>query len=112
MNRVEQLVEEHREALAEEARRAVAEHPAVDFVGVIMDADAPEAAAFFAAVEQQTGQPMRAEGVKGVFPRTMAVEMLKASTPRALEWLESSGPDRLPILVMLKGGNQMTVIPI
>jgi L-alanine-DL-glutamate epimerase-like enolase superfamily enzyme len=112
MNRVEQLVEEHGPALAEDVRATLANDADRKVVGVISEDDAPEAPAFAAAIAQMGGRGKFAGGAWCVVTRTSAVDMLKAIAPPALEWLEDSTSAQLPIVVVLKDGTQLATIPL
>lgn len=71
---------------ADEPRPRDAMAPGVKAVGLIVETGAPEAAAFLDALAAQTGQTASPQGFLGLVPRKVAVGLLKANTPRALEW--------------------------
>src|SRR5262245_34926930 len=64
------LIDQHRSTLATEAARIAKEHPRARIVGVIVEADAPEAAAFLRLLAPDA-QPVN--GFVGVVPRHLAV---------------------------------------
>lgn len=67
-----ELLEEHRQALAADARELHQTHPMLQVVGLILEADASEATAMRAALEQATGQNFQGRGFLGVAPRSFA----------------------------------------
>lgn len=97
-------IEQHRATLAAEAARIAREHPAARLVGLVIEADAPEAAAFLRMLAP--GTPTVGSFV-GIVPRKMAVELLSSNAPQGLDWLEDDpvgSKRKLPILVVTKTG--------
>ena len=103
-----ELLEEHRAALLADALELLREHPDLEVVGLILDADASEAAAFRSAIEQATGQTFAGRGFLGVAPRQFVIQILRANAPATLDWLPAStmpGGDRaLPLVASTKQG--------
>ncbi len=103
-----EMLEQHREALAADAAEFAREHPGVATVGLILDADASEAAPIRAALEASAGQSFAGKGFLGVVPREFVLHILRANHPATLDWLEQSGGEgrerRLPLVAVTKGG--------
>ncbi len=95
------LLEEHKNALAKEAREMLAENPEAHPVGLIMTPDASEAQAFAKALKAGTGQDLRGRGFVGLVPREMALSILRSNAPASLDWLEPKtvgSTRRLPLV--------------
>src|SRR4029450_8629177 len=60
-----ELLQEHREALVADALELLREHPGLEVVGLVLDADASEASAMRRAFEQATGQNFAGRGFIG-----------------------------------------------
>ena len=106
-----ELLEEHREKLAADAAELARERPDLEPVGLIMDADASEAAEMRATLEKATGQ--RIGGFLGVVPRQMVLDILRANAPATLDHLEpvSSGRHRkLPLVAITKNGYRLGAV--
>ena len=101
-----ELLEAHREQLAQEAAEVVRDHPRAKPVGVIMDADAPEAVELRRVLMEQTQQQVA--GFVGLMPRRVVLDILRANHPAVLDWLEDSGGDgpmrTLPLVAITKNG--------
>jgi hypothetical protein len=67
---------------------------------------------FRQAIEAQSGEPFTGAGFVGLVPREVAVQILRASTPAALEWLapDEPGDTKLPVAVMMTAGTRMGVV--
>jgi hypothetical protein len=97
------LIDQHRATLAAEATQIAKEHPGARMVGLILEADSPEAGEFRRVLEL----PDSIGCFVGVIPRKMALDILGQSAPAGLDWVadDSGGPIRkLPILLSAKTG--------
>lgn len=103
-----EMLQQHRDTLAADAAEFAREHPEIPTVGLILDADASEAAPIRAALEASTGQRFGGRGFLGVVPREFMLHILRANHPATLDWLEPSGGDGpqrcLPLVAVTKGG--------
>ena len=102
-----EMLEEHRAALAADAAELLREHPALELVGLIMEAEASEAVAFREAFERATGQSFTGKGFLGVVPRELVLRILRANAPATLDWLPPSreGPPRtIPLVAVTRRG--------
>lgn len=99
-----ELLEEHRAALVADALELLREHPELEVVGLILDADASEASAMRQALERATGQNFAGRGFIGVAPRQFVLQILRANAPASLDWLPASGARVLPLVAVTKGG--------
>jgi len=94
-------------ALKDDARELVAEHPEMQPVGLVFAPDASEAVSMRDAIERATGQSLAGRGFFGVVPREFALAILRANAPATLDWLEppTTGPERkLSIVIATKNG--------
>lgn len=103
-----EMLEQHREVLAADAAEIAREHPDLPTVGLILDADASEAAPLRTALESATGQSFAGKGFVGVVPRQLVLDILRANHPATLDWLEQSGGEgldrQLPLVAVTKSG--------
>lgn len=108
------MLEQHREALAADATEFARAHPQIPTVGLILDADASEAAPLRAALESATGQSFAGKGFLGVVPRELVLHILRANHPATLDWLQESGGDgqrrRLPLVAVTRGGVRLGIV--
>lgn len=110
-----EMLEQHREVLAADAAEIAREHPDLPTVGLILHADASEAASLRAALESASGQSFAGKGFVGVVPRQLVLDILRANHPATLDWLEQSGGDgperKLPLVAVTKGGIRLGCVP-
>lgn len=110
-----ELLEEHRLALAADARELLQANPGLQVVGLILDADASEATAMRATLEQATGQNFQGRGFLGVAPRDFVLHMLRANAPATLDWLPASTSagdvQQLPLVAITKHGVRFGIVP-
>jgi hypothetical protein len=102
-----EILAEHRAALVADALDLRRDHPDLEVVGLILDADASEASAMWKAIEQATGQSFPRKGFLGVAPRQFILQLLRANAPATLEWLppsSSGGAHVLPLVAVTKSG--------
>ena len=110
-----ELLTEHRDALLADAQELWQAHPELEVVGMILDADAGEAAGMREALERATGQQFAGRGFLGVAPRQFAVQLLRANAPASLEWLPPSvaeGRKLLPLVAVTKGGVRFAAVAV
>jgi hypothetical protein len=110
-----ELLAEHRTALASDAAELARERPEMQTVGLILHADASEAAAFRAALESASGQSFAGKGFLGVVPRELVLQILRTNHPATLDWLENSGGDvgatrKLPLVAVTKSGVRLACV--
>lgn len=109
-----ELLGEHKDALLAQAQQILQAHPQIEIVGLILDADASEAAAIRTAIEQATEQSHAGRGFLIVVPREVVVQILRANAPAALEWLPPSHGDSghmLPLAAFTRGGVRFGAVP-
>jgi len=110
-----EMLEQHREVLAADAAEIAREHPDLPTVGLILHADASEAAPLRAALESASGQSFAGRGFVGVVPRQLVLEILRANHPATLDWLEQSGGEgttrQLPLVAVTEGGVRLGRVP-
>ncbi len=110
-----ELLEEHRQALAADACELLQTNPMLQVVGLILEADASEATAMRAALEQATGQNFQGRGFLGVAPRDFVLHILRANAPATLDWLPAStsaaGELQLPLVAITKHGVRFGIVP-
>jgi len=96
------LIDQHRATLAAEAARIAKEHPGARMVGLILEADAPEAVEFRRALKL----PNDVAGFVGVVPRKMALAILGQHAPAELDVEDDATGSmrKLPILLAAKTG--------
>ena len=99
-----EMLEQHRAMLAADAADIARQHPTMQTVGLILDADASEAAPIRQALETASGQSFAGKGFVGVVPRQLVLDILRANHPSALDWLETSGGEgqarQLPLVAL------------
>lgn len=106
-----ELLEEHREALAKEARDLASRGVEADPVGLILEAGASEARAFLDALEKAAGRKLDVPGFLGLVPRRFAVEILRANCQAALDHLPNGELGKtLPVLIATTGGYRFGTI--
>jgi hypothetical protein len=98
------------ETLVRDAQEILSRSPDAELAGMILDANAPEAAPLCSAIEEVTGQRIRS-GFYGVVPRLMIEQLVRHNAPQLFElWSEGdaapNGP-HLPVLIATGGGFQM-----
>jgi hypothetical protein len=94
-------------------QEVIGEHPDFDIVGLILEANAPEAGAFRQAMEQATGQSLAGRGLRAIVPRQLVLEIIRANAPVMLEWLPDQGADQqrvLPLVAITKHGMRFGAI--
>jgi hypothetical protein len=110
-----EMLEQHRELLAKDAAEIARDRPDLPTVGLLLHAEASEAAPIRAALEASAGRSFAGKGFVGVVPRQLVLDILRANHPAALDWLEQSGGDglerKLPLLAVTKGGVRLGCVP-
>src|SRR5262245_15833064 len=97
-----ELLVEHQSILVSEALRFRRTHPEMEVVGLAVDAEAREAVVIQKAIERVSGKNVRGRGgFLGVVPRLVVVHLLRATTPRFLEWLPASTSGRTRVLTLV-----------
>ncbi|MCC6784058.1 MAG: hypothetical protein IT457_14530 [Planctomycetes bacterium] len=110
-----ELFEQHKAALLADAREFLDGHPEFQLVGLILENGVPEAAPLIEAIETGAGQKLSGQGLLGVFPRALLVEVLRRSSPALLEWLpapETPPVRHLAIAAFTKQGVQIGSFPL
>lgn len=113
--RAYELFEQHKAALLDDARQLLGEHPDLEVVGLILEANAPEARSIREVIEQASGQEFKGRGFIGLAPRVMLVDVLRKNSPASLEWLpstEAGAPRRLAIAAFTTNGVQVASFPL
>ncbi len=109
-----ELLEEHRQVLAADARELLQVNPMLQVVGLILEADASEATTMREALEKVTGQSFQGRGFLGVAPRNFVLHILRANAPATLDWLpastSSAGTTQLPLVAITKHGVRFGVV--
>lgn len=110
-----ELFEQHKAALLADAREFLDAHPEFQVIGLILESGVPEAAPLIAAIEAGAGQKLAGQGLIGVFPRALFVEVMRKRSPALLEWLpapETPPVRRLSIAAFTKQGVQIGSFPL
>lgn len=110
-----ELFEQHKAALLADAREFLAAHPEFQVVGLILESGVPEALPLIEAVEAGAGQKLGGQGLVGVFPRALFVEVMRKRSPALLEWLpapEAPPVRRLAIAAFTTQGVQIGSFPL
>ena len=100
------LIKQHSQALAAQARELLASEPDAQFVGVIFASDSTEAAHYREAMTAMGEAVPEDTGVVGLVPREHALALLRDNAPATLDWLDSE-PGVLPIVAATEHGMKL-----
>lgn len=101
----------HRNDLVAEAREVLAQHPGVRLVGVVITGDSREAEHMRAQLAAAGGVHPAGAGFVMLMPREQALQLLRATTPAQLDWLDSE-PGRLPLVCVTRSGTRLGWAPL
>ena len=110
-----EMIEELREPLLADARAFLRDFPEGEPVALIFDADTADAGVLRAAFERSTGSSSGSAGFVGIASREFVLQILRANSPAALDWLPESrrGEQRmLPVAAYTRHGVRFAAFPI
>ena len=100
-----EAIEQFRATLIAEAVDIFRQDPDARIVGMVIESDAPEAKTFRQLLPPDSRGP--SQGFVGIVPREIALQLLGAAAPAALDWLEDDGNGRsrrLPVIYAARTG--------